>query len=295
VRARSAIVCLALLLTVALPSPAGAHDLTPEKTKITDLVVTQDGALIEVGGAASFGGQKLLSLGKDAAGDATAGIKEIDLVEAKLGQLDPSNGDLNFVFKLADLPVLGGIPEVADYEWEFRVAPLERPVFRLQGSFTRLRAGRTEVPSFVLHTCMGGPSLTCESSPVVAEFVGTDNEIFVDAPRALLETKLARSIAGTTVAPADEGWRELETRLADGARADELTHWSPYQIAYPRVDVGIAPAGGTPASTVAAGVASDGTFAASLDTTGLPAGEHDVVATACYGTNCATWRTRVTL
>ena len=287
---------LAAALTVSVvllaAVPAAAHDLTPEKTRIKDLSVAENASRVDVTGSATFGGQKLLRLGTDMAGDAAHGIRELDLVEAKLGQLDPANGDLNFIFKLADLPLVGGIPEAAEYRWDFRLAPLDRPFFSVETRFTNITGLGAQVPWAALRTCTVGPGVGCTRTPVVAEFVGSDNEIFVDVPWKVLETAAGGSLAGLRVAPAP-GWGELQTSLA-ASQADVLAGWSDYSVAFPKVDVAIAPAGGDPVLTTP-GRVENGGFTASLDTTGLPTGPYDVSATACYGTNCDTWYARVVL
>ena len=250
-------------------------------------------------GTATFGAQKILKLGTDPSGDSPGGIRELDLIEAKLGQLDLSTGDLNFVFKVTDLQVVAGIPELVSYHWPFRLDPLEWPLFRIEGRFSDLHGGDTRVPAFVLHVCRpAGGELTCTNGPLVGEMVGSDNEIFVDVPWTLLEREAGRSLQGTRIVPAGpDAAGALETRSGPRGldqQADTLSGWSAYDVAYRRVDVSISAPGGPPGPTTSATV-SGTSFSASLDASGLAPGLYQVLARACYGTNCATRSTTVTV
>ena len=280
---------------LALSGPAGAHDLTPEKTKILDLAITAGDTSLDVSGLASFGGQKLLSLGKDPAGDSFGGLKEIDLVEAKLGQLDPGTGDLSFVFKVADLQAVG-IPEAAEYWWGFKLAPIDQ-YFLIASSFTNAARGPGQAPWAGLWACDSTPTRCNHVQNVTAEYVGSDNEIFVDVPQAVLEKSIGRELAGLRIAAPTSAWEGLETTVAYGSVGGDSGGLSPgeYLIAYPRIDVGIAPPGTEPTTMTPGTVGSDGSFSASVDTAALAPGPYDVVTKACYGTNCATWTTRVVL
>ncbi len=294
----------ALVLAFAV-SPAGAHNLTPAPTRMTDLVAQSADGALAVSGAAVFGGQRLLGVGTDPAGD-TSLPPWYDLTKAEIAQLNPSTGDVTFVLTLADLPATGGVPETARYIWDFAIdtggpAPV---VLSIEGKFTDVvRNQSTRVPAFQLHgNCRTENNvITCDKvADLTAEMIGSDNQIFVDIPKSILEDQAKGSINGRKIVHAAicEGISAKVTAYFSlcggsvGTQTGDTIVQDPeadvYTVAYRRVRVTLTPAGGGTSTTVEAVVGEDGSYSASVPTTGLAPGAYDVAAQACYGTNCDT-------
>lgn len=294
-RGRAAASAAALAIGL-VPGPASAHTLNPPPTRVLTLSAATSGATVNVSGKASFGGQKLLRVATDPAGDQDPPFPAAlgyDLIEAKVGQLEASNGDFTFVFRLVDLPITGALPEVALYTWDFTVSPVDRPlVFHIEGGFSRLLNGETRRPAFDLLTCVesAGAFDCTDSSPLVAELIPSDNEIFVDIPKSLLEQKAGRSLERTQLVPhTSVDWNDITSEVSGPLarqEADSITPVGDYTVAFKVVRLGIAPYGQTPQAMQEATLNADGTFGGSIDISGLSPGFYDVVAEACFGTNC---------
>jgi hypothetical protein len=306
---------LAVAMTVALAVPAGAHNLNPPPTRVTALDAQVADGTLTVAGTATFGGQRLLTLGTDPVGDTPLGLPPesgLDLTGAQIGQLNANTGDLTFVLKLAGSPpVTGGLPEVGRYTWDFgiRFPGVEEPtLFQIDGKFTDvLRRQSTRFPSFVLRAdCAPDPNasnlIVCaDVAYLEAEMIASSSEIFVDIPRSLLEQETERPIGGATIEGASifEGIVALPAAyFSAGGTGDQLIldegEAGVYEIGRKLVRVGIAPVGVTPTLSEAT-LADNGSYSASIDVSGLEPGSYEVTAQACFAKNCETKKVLVTI
>ena len=282
-------------------------------TSVEQLEASPASGSVAVSGLVEFGGQGNVPVATDPTGDVPASGQPhgLDLTGAKISQPNPSTGDLVFRFDLADLPDTGGVPELVRYTWDFAVkrgsgAPTP---FEIDGRFTDvIRRQSTRMPSFVLRgNCSSASNqITCTDAGFLeASTDATANNIVVRVPRALLEQQVSGSIAGATLEPVVicEG---ISTKLgvhstlcgAQGQETgDEILNedTAVYQVASAKVELGIVPAGAVPVYTTQGTVGDDGSFAGSVSTAGLASGAYDVVARACFGTNCAASSVPVTL
>jgi hypothetical protein len=297
------------LLDIETHLPPPPFPVTP--TKVSALNASASGQTVSVSGTASFGGVAPVTVGSDPAGDSTQpAALGYDLLQASIGQLDAATGDLVFVLDLADLPATGGLPEAARYSWDFAVrAGGTTTSLEIDGKLTDvIRRQSTSTPAFVLRgDCVAGTTLTCTDVASLATTMdGVANRITVTVPRALLEQQTKAPIAGTTIEPATicEGISAKAsayfslcggagTATGDAILQDPETDL--YRVASPRVDLGIVPAGAPAVYSAQATVANGGSFSANLNTSGLAAGQYDVVSRACFGSNCGTAKKTITL
>lgn len=290
-------------LFLAVP-PVSAHNLTPTPTSLGELAAEVTETSVEVSGVASFGGQGLLSVGTDPADDFP--LPMYDLLSARIAQLDPETGDLTFVLKLRDLPADGSMPEAARYIWDFGIdlGGFEPVALSIEGKFTDVaRNQSTRIPNFILRgNCETVDNITtCENiADLPAEMIGSDDEIFVDVPKAILEEQAEESIDDRQLVPVSicEGISvkvsayfslcggDVGTAAGDTIIQDAAV--DTYTIAHKKVDVTLTPVEGGSSQTVSATVAEDDSFAASIPTAGLAPGSYRVGATACFGDNCDT-------
>jgi plastocyanin len=279
-------------------------------TEVLDLRTSRSGNTLRVLGAASFGGVASLEVGTDPTGDGAQNYPQalgFDLVKASIGQPDPRTGNLSFMIDAADLPPTGGVPEMAWYSWDFAVLIEDQPAagFIIRGRPTNVTR-ETRVPSFFLDRCTGsGGGIPCEDTtehPLDASMNGDTNRISANVPRALLEQLVGAPVDGAQIRttgnvplPNGAAVQAVPANSALGPTYDQVVITGAYTVATPEVRLGIVPSGGTPAFDTPAVVANDGSFEASLDVSGLAPGAYDVWAQACFGTNCDTVSTPVTL
>ena len=272
-------------------------------TEILDLRATRSGGMLRVLGAADFGGIASLEVGTDPAGDGAMGLPAVfglDLTKASIGQTDPRTGDLSFIIDTTDLPPTGGISELGEYIWDFGVSrDGEIEFFAIIGKHTDAANG-TRVPSFYLMSCNETTCSEPTDNPVEAVMDGTSNRITVTVPSGLLEQLSGMDLAGAEVVRGNNFFDGAAARLIVGSGdpgpdLDRVAITGAYTIAEQEVLVGIVPAGEAAIFDQAAEVAEDGSFTASLDVSGLAPGSYDIWARACFGTNCATRSTTVTL
>ena len=283
-------------------------------TSIVRLAATRDGATVIVGGAATFGGQTAVTVGTYAPGDSTQpAALGYDLLRAQISQPEPKTGDLVFELQLAELPATGGLPEAARYTWDFAVNPGTGNVipFEIDGKLTDVvRRQTTRVPAFVLRgDCTSANNvITCtDVATLDATMDPATDRITVTLPRALLEAHAKVPVAGTAIEPATicEGISSKAAAYfsacggaAGPATGDVIAQDSEvdvYRVAGRTVRLGIVPAGSAPAYTTSGTLADDGSFSGSLDVSGLAPGSYDVVARACFGTNCGTASVPITI
>ena len=187
--------------------------------KATLLLVT---CLLVVGPIASAthaGGTKPITVGKDPAGDWSAGAGSPvegaagnalsqDLVEAQIGMKDPST--VLFVIKVASLPPIGGAPEYTRYTWEMAV---DMDQVQLDGKFTNYSRGICDPtagtcppprnpgmsPFFVRTDCGGTGATVCKEKGIVqAEFDAAKGTISIPVPLKLLGGKPGSEITGAS-------------------------------------------------------------------------------------------------
>ena len=123
--------------------------------------------------------------------------------------------------------------------------------------------------------------------------IGIRPELAVDARleraagtgASLTKIQAAFEVASSTVAADDAEWGDSDETFA-------------YPIPRTEVRLGIAPAG-TPQDQVSfptiASLGGDGGFSGGLSRVGLPPGLYDVWARACFGGNCGTTKTTISL
>ncbi len=286
------------------PGTAGS---VPAESSVGTLGGTRENDTLAVSGTASFGGVAQVTVGSDAAGDTAQPYPAelgYDLVGASIGQPDPATGDLRFELSLADLPPTGGLPETARYFWDFGIKRgSETTLFAIEGKRTDVvRRQSTATPAWVLQadcTTDGNNIITCRDiASLSAVMDGESNRITVTVPRALLEQEVEGTVAGATVEPAVvfEGISTAPAAyFSPGGTGDVLTQEGSFPIGSRTVEVGLAVPGEEPATLAPAMLAADGSFYGSLDLSDLAPGEYDLVARACFGSNCGSATTPINL
>ncbi|HYH27507.1 MAG TPA: hypothetical protein VEA19_01880 [Actinomycetota bacterium] len=300
VRRILAVAAGSVVLSFALPG--SAHDLTPPRSEVTRLEVTRSGESMAVSGTATFGGQRLISIGTDPAGDFGSPdlpTNPYDLLEAQIGQLDAANGDFTFVLKVADLFASGGVPEVVRYTWDFGIdMGGDSPVLlQIDGKLTDvIRNQSANVPAFQLRgNCAPDPNaptvIVCQKiADLTAEMIASSDEIFVDVPRAIVEQQAKGPIAGRPLVPASifEGIVAVPSAYFSASGTGDTLTWDaethPYTVAYKRVLLTLSVPGQAD-RTIDADLAADGSFSASFPAP--DADSYSVTAEACFGTNCS--------
>jgi plastocyanin len=277
-------------------------------TTVDDVRATKSGTGLKVLGSATFGGLAPSEVGTDVAGDSVHGLPAIlgyDLTKASIGQPTPGSGDLSFVLDLVDLPPTGGLPDAAIYYWDLNlVPPGGQPYgFRIQGSLTELSAPpvpSTETPAFTVRGCGSQASdCTFSGTPVDAVMDGAANRITATVPTGVLAQVTGQTVIGSEIVGGTFGYEgaaatsDPQFSGTGGPATDRLTITGSHLVAARSVMVDVVPVGATPSFGTAATLAEDGSFTA--DVGGLAPGAYDVWARACFGTNCATRSTTVTL
>jgi len=284
-----------------------------EPTLVPSLEAAADAGTLTVTGRAFFGGQAPAVVGQDPAGDVPFPPQlGLDIVEARIGQPNSATGDLAFELDLTDLPASGGVPEHVRYNWDFAVdtgTGVPKP-FQIDGKLTDVvRRNSTNVPAFFLRgNCATVDNvITCEDVAELATTMdGAFDRITVTVPKEVLEADIGSSLEGATIGPADicEG---ISTKIAAnftlcggvGQNTGDIAVQDPdlgvYEMASRSMEVGIVPAGAPAEFRDQATIGSGDTFSATLDVSGLSPGTYDVHARACYGSNCATESTTVTI
>lgn len=281
--------------------------LPVEPTRFTSVDVTTSASSVQVAGRALYGGNAPVTVGTDPEGDPVVPLPPQtgnDLVAAYVGQTDVFTEDLEFTWKLSQLPASGGTPEFIRYQWDFGIdtgsgAPT---LFQIDGKFTNVSgsaAGQdpdTRTPAFNLEgNCVNQDNIiTCEViAPLSATMDAATGTITATIPRSILEEQVGGSIDGAMVQQAEifQGIAVLPSAIfsasgtGDQLVADQVDY---YQVGEKTVEVGIVPAGAPAEYTTSVAPASSGNFSAVLDTSSLASGSYDVHSRACFGTNCAT-------
>ena len=156
------------------------------------------------------GGTKPVTIGKDPAGDWSAGAgtpgegafgdaMAQDLIEAQIGMADAKT--ILFVIKVNSLPPIGGVPEFTRYTWEMMVGSES---IQLDGKFTNYSRGVCDptagncppprdpgtAPFAVRTNCGGTGATTCEEIGLVnGSFDAGSGSIEIPVPLKLLGAK----------------------------------------------------------------------------------------------------------
>lgn len=285
------------------PSPVAA-------TRIISLDATGDAAAVTVSGRAIFGGNIPAVVGEDPAGDVPfPAVLGLDITEVRIGQPDPNSGDLSFELDFTDLPATGGVPEHVRYQWSFAVdtgsgVPKQ---LEIDGKFTDVARRQSQsTPAFFLRgNCVTENNVTtCEDVaelPTVMD--GAINRITVTVPKTVLEDDVGAPLEGASIGAGDQ-CEGISSKLAAyftlcggvGANTgDVVLQDGTYEVASATAEMGIVPAGAPAEFTDPAEIDSAGRFSGTLDTSGLAPGSYDVHIRTCYGTNCDTGTTTITI
>jgi len=303
----------AVQVTLASLDPNSLLPPAPvEPTVVQSLDAAASSGTLTVSGRAFFGGEAPAVVGQDPAGDVPFPPQlGLDIVEARIGQPDSASGNLAFELDLADLPASGGVPEHVRYSWDFAVdtgSGVPKP-FQIDGKLTDVaRRNSTNVPAFFLRgNCATVDNvLTCEDVAELATIMdGAYDRITVTVPKEVLESDVGASLEGAMIGPGTicEG---ISAKIAayftlcggqGQSTGDALVQDPdvPYEVASRTAEVGIVPAGAPAEFTDEATIGAGSTFSATLDVSGLAPGTYDIHARACYGSNCATRTTTVTI
>lgn len=292
---------------------AGVVEVAPPTvppTRVEALSATAGDSAIEVTGMATFGGETPVVVGTDGTGDAPVRTEMaalgLDATEIAIGRPDPEGG-LEFVIRVTQLEGPPP-PEVIRYLWQFLVGEDEFWVQAKTSDVTTLpmlpddpQGAATNIPSFRLRgDC--GPFMvgdvtvgtTCRHLRwLEGEFDAATNEIRLTVP--LGDEAAPQFVPGATIDPAGGVTASIQAVASATQTSDQVGQDVPYVIPGPEVMLGIVPAGEPAAFTTPGTIAEDGSFAGSLSTGGLAPGEYDVWARACFGSNCDTGVTGVTL
>jgi len=286
-------------------------------TAVTSIAADVSGSAVAVSGQATFRGENPVMIAPDAAGDGpvspdVADDTGVDLLGATIHQPDPNTPELVFEFQVAGLPASGSLPEVIRYGFPFTAGTAN---FQVQAKFSNLvsttltddpqgHAEHAAGTSFQLRGNCGTIQDLVNNCPHIGWLSGE-----FDVGRAVVRARLpiGSSLAPTVVPGAviDRNTASFSGNVVASYQAvvstddtQDAALWeegTTYRVPTRTVSMGIVPAG-APAQFTAAGTANaDGSISGSLSTAGLGAGSYDVWVRACFGTNCGTGRTTVTL
>lgn len=272
---------------------------------VGSLEAVREGDDLAVSGWAGFAGAAPALVGSDPTGDTAGPVPAdlgYDLTGAYVGQPDAYAGDLRFVMDLAESPPPFGTPEAVRYLWDFGVRTAGgTEIFQIDGKVTDAAtadSGSVRIPSFVLRgNCTGAPGeMACEKLEDLDGWAdGHMNTLEVPVPRSLLEEHVGGSLDGAQIVAA-EVLHGIATVPPDPVPAEGqgdrlLTDRDPYYtVVAPRVELGLTSVGKPATFAENAVLGSDGAFAAALDVSGLPAGEYELHARACFGEICGAAR-----
>jgi plastocyanin len=287
-------------------------------TSIPSVSASSSGSQVAVTGNASFGGESPVTVAQDPAGDApgaaqTAQDTGVDLTGASIYQPDPSIPSLFFEWHVTGLPATDSIPEAVRYTIPFRVGT---KVFQVRAKLSDVAsANLPDDPQGhatggghafeLLGNCAASPIATClHIAWLTGSFDIADDLVRVKvplsaAPELVPGAVLSRSTSTATDLSAIEA--AYQAVLGADPAADQAA-WGgsdagfTYRIPDRQVSIGIAPAG-TPLGQVSfstqATVNAGGQYSASLASPGP--GTWDVWAKACFGANCATRSTTISI
>lgn len=311
---RRAIISVAVLALAALPGAVAAEDAEDSGAAATAVVASaQDvtaGSAVPVNGEVTFAPDVFDDVWAEegSGGDVVPAQFGTDIIGATITSDPARPNDLTFAVQLAEMPpVIGGAPEAVIYGWSLLVDG--QPVgggsaSNLEWRRTNLSGGAVSADAYVrMRTCV--PSATggntCSAgAQLPGGFFPDDKEIraTVQIGRRGLQAEPGSVInAGEISIYHGTGQLWLTSPTSDVAYVD-----SDYTIPSrtDAVRAAIVPRGATaptsfPVAVTPSGNAETGTFTVGVPTTGLAPGEYDIITEACWGTNCGTARTPVTL
>jgi hypothetical protein len=305
---RRAVLMLSILALLAVPGAVTAEEegRTGVSASATSVAA---GAAVPVTGAVTFGPDVFddVFAQEGSGGQVVPAEFGTDIVGATITSDPARPGDLTFAVQLSQMPpVIGGLPEAVIYSWNLIVDG--RPIG--DGSASSLEWRRSNVtglsasanPFVALRTCVSSDTgNTCSAgAQLQGGFFPEDREIraTVQIGRRGLQAEPGSVInAGEISIYHGTGLLWLPGQTSDTAFVDD-----DYRIPSraDSVRLAIVPAGATtpasfPVAVTPSGTGADGTFSAAVPTAGLAPGAYEVVTRACWGANCGTSRTPVTL
>lgn len=228
-------------------------------------------------------------------------------IERAIIMSDPAApSELVFAIELASVPpVLGAVPEVVAFNWNI-IVDGEPPGGRESGGFhwrrTNLSGGDTSTDPFVaLRSCsLAG----CSYDRLEGAFEVDDARVTARVPLAAIGGRLGSELeAGFEPGQGPSIWSgvywEMEGRWTY-AQVDVAGPQEKYVVPTPAVELAIVPAGAPdppnyPLVVMAKDTVPGAPFSGEFSTAGLTPGSYEVVARACWGSNCGTSRAPVSL
>lgn len=274
-----------------IASPAGA---APAATTIDTLNATASGTTVSVSGTSTLGGEDL-QVGADAANDnlggANGSAQGLDVVAARIGQVAPGAQALQFTFKLGGMQS-GGIPEFVSYDWSIKV---DGTVWGLKAMRSRTLVTGNTNPYAALFTCtaVGGGASQCTQNQLLPVVFDTATaEIRITLPMDSVGASPGSVIAQGATNPVAVSGTTFGSVSATGL-FDVMSSHASYTVPSATARGGIAPVGGTISYTTPLSIGSNGGFSGTLTAAGP--GTYSVGTLVCFGGNCATRTTTVTV
>lgn len=288
------------VLVIAGATGAAAHG-GPAATQISELTASASGTAVTADGHVTFGGQPSVVVGTDPAGDNVGGPATnpagLDLTQLEISQPTPDEPTLLFTIKLGQLAT--GIPEGIQYNWDIAVDGGESEGgsnWSIKSMRTRVASTTTAGPYAGLFTCVPTDTgYSCTQQALLSNVAYETEEAAIRIPVPLdaigarpgsTITAWPRSTNPIWIGPSAAGAQTI-SNVFDTATHDDYT-----VPQAPAVTLGLAPTGQEPESVVAATV-NDDHFSQELTAPGP--GTYDVVAQACFASNCASKAVPVTV
>ncbi|MPZ68392.1 MAG: hypothetical protein GEU71_02560 [Actinobacteria bacterium] len=291
-----------LLLASILPTSASADE--PPATSIDSLTAVAGISTVAVSGNGTFTAPAV-EIGVDGTNDHTGSQAPLpsgtDLTVAKIRALDPET--LRFELQIANMPSLGGTPELVNYVWPFIAGSAE---YELQAHYTATareindaRIDSIGTPNHTLNTCTPNETtggMTCATENIEGEFTGNSVVWFVPKSMVGLTEEKPKVFEGAAIASSLSFSGMLW--YANGNGGD--TMFAERAFTFPTatvlgtiVDADVADADAVPTTPLA--VTGLGDFSGELEKPALP-GLYKVVVKACFGAgNCAVASTPLTI
>jgi hypothetical protein len=290
----------AVILVLAGATAGSAHGAVAA-TEVKDIAATASGSVIAASASVILGGEAPVEVGKDAVGDNLGGPATnpfgLDITALNISQPKASEPTLLFTLKLGQM--VTGLPETVQYNWDIMVdggADEGGSNWSIKSMRTRASSTQTAAPYAGLFTCVPGTAqYTCTQRAMLAGVAFENEEAAIQIPVPMSAigaepgstiTAWARSTNPVWIGPSAGGAQTL-TNIFDTATHQE------YVVPTPSIQFGLAPSGGTPATTVPGSKGAGDRYSATL--TAPSAGTYDVVAKACFSTNCASQTIPVTV